>query len=504
MAIQTLNPNETLSGASLFTITGGSASVHVALADASDATYVQKTGVGVASTVVGFGTYSIGASERIRQVRLKGRLAGGTAASKANLYLGTVSTGVTSTYGASFAAVRGALTIQDVYGPWTGTAPDGNTWSQEKLDAIRAQFEEYRDTTARSFLYRLQVEVDVTTKPTVTVSSPTGTVSSTAKPDVSWAYADTDGDGQSAYQVRVFTAAQYGAGGFDPALSEAAYDSGTIYSSDVTLRIGDYLAATGVHRAYVRVAKTINGSLFFSDWSFSTFTMALTAPTVPTLSASYGSGLNRVSLTLVGANAAGYDFQLFDIQRSDDNGVTYSYIRAGEGFAVGASFTSLAYDYEAPRGVSVKYRARAVAYLASNAVASAWSSISTVAVSNDGLWWLKAVSEPALNAGAINVLEGVGLSVEEDLGVFRAIGRSEPVVVSGTIGGQDGAYTILTTTNVEWSALYPLTVWQDTVLVQDPYGNQKYVRFISRSWRQSGATSVPRREITVGYVEVGS
>lgn len=502
MATQILRPNETISGSTLYTITGGAATINAALADDLDATYVQKAGTGVASVVVGFGTYSIGAAERVRQVRLRARVAGATSASKANIYLGTTGAGVSSTYGAAFSIVRGAQALSTVIGPWAGTTPDGSPWTQAKIDALRIQFEEYKNTTDRSLLYELFVDVDITTKPTVSVSAPTGTVTTTATPDVAWTYSDTDGDGQTAYQIKVFTSAQYGAGGFDPTLSTGAFDSGTVATGDTTATLTGFLNATGAHRAYVRVAKTINGSLFYSDWAYSSFTMSLTAPTTPTLTATWDETQGRTQVVVVGAAASGYDYQVFNIERSDDGGVTWAFIRNGEGYAVGASYTSTIQDYEAPRGITVQYRARAAAYLGSNVAVSAYSSIDSEYITNDLTWWFKSVSTPALNFGGVKVLEGVGLTVEEDLGVFRTIGRSEPVVVSGTIGGQDGSYTAVANGTAEWAALYALATLQSTMLIQDPYAEQKYVRVTSRSWKQTGSTSSPRREITLGYVEV--
>jgi hypothetical protein len=369
---------------------------------------------------------------------------------------------------------------------------------------VRVQFVEYKNTSDRSTLYEVFVDIDVTTKPTVSVSGPTGTITTTAKPDVSWTYSDTDGDGQTSYQIKVFTAAQYGAGGFDPSISSASYDSGEVANSDTTATVADYLAASGAHRAYVRVGKTINGVTFWSDWAFSAFTMSLTAPTTPTLSATYDSNLNRVALSMTGSATAGSDYQAFDVERSDDGGTTYSLIRNGEGLLMGGSFTSTILDYEAPRDITARYRVRTIAYTGSNVAVSSYSSAATAAITNDGLWWVKSTDSPSLNYGGVRVLEGVGVAVEENLGVFRAIGRSEPIVVSGTIGGQDGSYTILTLGVAEWDSIYALATHQGTLLIQDPFGQQKYVRAVSRNWKQTGATTAPRREVNVGYVEVSN
>jgi hypothetical protein len=38
----------------------------------------------------------------------------------------------------------------------------------------------------------------------------------------------------------------------------------------------------------------------------------------------------------------------------------------------------------------------------------------------------------------------------------------------------------------EWDALYPVLVYQGTLLVRDPLARLKYVRFVDRNWTESG------------------
>ena len=61
MATYTLRPNANWNNASAFTISGGSGSVHAALSDNSDTTYITRTSTTVpASYEAEFGTHFIG------------------------------------------------------------------------------------------------------------------------------------------------------------------------------------------------------------------------------------------------------------------------------------------------------------------------------------------------------------------------------------------------------------------------------------------------------------
>lgn len=498
MTTSIVRPDSIVSGGSNFTATGA-ASLNAATSDDSDSSWIRKTGNGTSSTILGFGTVSLTSTQTIKQVRLRARVSTPTSSGKMNIQLGTRVSGTNYFFPAL--TVRGTSAISTKTGAWQTSAPDGGTWTQSKIDALRVQVTDYRDSSDRGYVYELFIDVDVVSQPTVTVTAPSGTISTTAKPDVTWTYSDTDGDGQTYYSLKVFTSAQYSDPAFDPVDSTAVFDSGIVASSDSTAAVGDYLI-NGAHRAYVRVAKTINGSPFWSAWAYSAFTVSLTPPSTPTVTTSYSSGSNRVTVTIDGVASGTFDYQVFTLERSDDGGTTWATVRNAAEIVPGLGFDATVYDYEAPRGITAKYRARAVGVLGENVVASDWSTVSNVSVTNDQLWWIKAVSAPTLNTGNVRILAGVGISVEEDLGVFRPIGRSKALVVSGTIYGKDGSYRIATTSDAEWSSIYALATHQGTLLVQDPYGGQKYVRAISRNWEETGAISALRRDLTLGYVEV--
>jgi hypothetical protein len=68
--------------------------------------------------------------------------------------------------------------------------------------------------------------------------------------------------------------------------------------------------------------------------------------------------------------------------------------------------------------------------------------------------------------------------------------------------GEDGAYNIKTVTETEWDNIYPLVTHQGKLLVQDPYGNQKWIRITDRKWTAESQSGNVYRDITLKYVEI--
>ena len=504
MAITTVRPNATASGSSLFTISGGSGSLHAATNDDADGTYFSKstTITGQASALLDFGTTTITSSQRVKRVRIRARASTPTSAGKINVYLGTRADN--QNYFHSALAIRGLNSTTTFVGAWQTGAPNGEDWSQTTIDGLRAKVTEYNDTGVLGSIYELYIDVDKAAQPTVTVSAPTGTITSTTAPDVTWAYADTDNETQAYYEIKVFSSAQYGAGGFSALTSTSTWESGEIASSDNTAVVGDLLLS-GTYRAYVRVAKAVNGSPFWSDFAYSQFTISVTPPTVPTLAASWDSNLGKATLTVTGSALSGsYTSQYFDVHRSDDAGSIYAGVRDGENLTPDGSYKAIAIDYEAPRGGVSWYRARAVGVNASSEeFPSAWSTVQQVLITNDETWWFKAVTSPSINLGSIRVLAELDTNIDEPNTVFRPLGATRPIVVAGPLQGEDGIYSIKTINETEWDNLYPLIEYQGTILVQDPLGNQKYIRIISRTWSaESKQDGTVYRDIDLAYVEV--
>jgi hypothetical protein len=303
MAIYTLRPNANWNNESLFTISGGSASVHAALADNSDSTYILRSSTTVpASYEAEFGTQTISASEQIVSVNLRARIAVGTAGI-AQFSLGVITdrNGRTVYYSVPITKLNTlALSTVDFALNMT-SAPNGAAWSQTLIDNLVAKFSDNGLTSVdRTNVYEMYIDVVTTARPTVTVTAPSGSITATSFPSVVWSYADADGDPQSAYEIKIFDAATYGASGFSPDTSTPVVKTGIVTSSNGGQTLEADLANTTTYRAYVRVAQLSNGNNFFSEYAYSQFSLAVDAPANPTVSAFFESDVGAVTITLFG------------------------------------------------------------------------------------------------------------------------------------------------------------------------------------------------------------
>lgn len=119
--------------------------------------------------------------------------------------------------------------------------------------------------------------------PVVTALTPSGSISS-AKPVVTWSVSYPSGAGEVSYQVRTFSAAQYGAVGFNPATSTATDDSGVVSSGSTTsYQVATSLPAGTSFRSYIQVTET--GAEPSGFIAFAGYTVTTDLPPAPTLTA---------------------------------------------------------------------------------------------------------------------------------------------------------------------------------------------------------------------------
>lgn len=151
-------------------------------------------------------------------------------------------------------------------------------------------------------------------RPSISVTAPPagGTVTTTARPTVTWTFTG-DGLSQSHFRVRVFTAAQYGAGGFNPQTSTATYDSGWTASSSLSHTLPVNLTNGTTYRAYVMAAQTLPGSLYRHETvdgttlatlgatQYRQFTISLATPPVPTAILPASGSTQTTDLPVLGA-----------------------------------------------------------------------------------------------------------------------------------------------------------------------------------------------------------
>jgi hypothetical protein len=196
-----------------------------------------------------------------------------------------------------------------------------------------------------------------------------------------------------------------------------------------------------------------------------------------------------------------YDNQIIVVERTCDCGETFDVL--GE-IPAGIPTQVAAFDdFSGIRGTANVFRARTIGFSGQAAVASPFSLDAAAFLVNDGRWWFKALDDPSLNLGGALVNGPLSVERAQDTGVFRPLGSDRPVVVTGSVYGADGQYQVTVIGEPEWVASEPLLMrYTGDVIVQNPFGETKTVRFINRNFVQDGTPERPRRVVSVSYVEV--
>lgn len=489
---QTLRPNANISGAAAYTLGGGGTTVWGNLSDNTDTLYVTRTSSGNRTVALDLGTYTIGGAEKVKRIRAAARVMFNA---KPLTYAWTVAIGANILARRQRQAKNTAATTY--YTDWVNVDLD-----QADVDALAFNFTDYA-SSAINRVYDVWVELDVIDQPTVTANAGATT---TLRPTITWTYADGDGDPQTHYQVKVFSAAQYGAGGFDPDTSTATWDSGEVSSELETVRVDVALVNGTTYKAYVKVAHDGGDEPYWSAWDDSAaWTVAITPCTTPTVSGIYDSVDGRVELTVAGAAPPGGVTQTVRVERSTDSGVTWEAVRDWAEAPFDTPYSETVYDYEAPHG-DIQYRARALGVNATDDdVSSAWSATNTETVYVEHEWWLKAITEPTLNLSGVRVLEAPTGQVTEQVSAFYPLGADKAVTVSTGLYGHEGTFNILAVDDDDTQHVAPVEALlnhQGVLQVASPFGTTRYIRVTSRSYTLLGTGDFPRVQWSVSWVEV--
>jgi hypothetical protein len=505
--IQTLRPNATAAGSSDFTNVVG-ATYHASTSDSLDTSYVYKTATGNKTITFEAGTYTLPANNKVGRWRVGVRVKFDQPDSWNYTFWMRVGTSgttrkVTATRTSKNASIATYYTAWQV--PSAAPAADGTLdWTQAEIDSIQILLKDSGNWAFGNKWYEAFVELDIIDRPTVTVNS---AATATTRPPISFNYADGNGDPQTKYEVKIFDSATYGGGGFSPDTSTPYWTSGVIEGSEPVAQPPNVGLINGTtYRAYVRVAHSASGDGdYWSAWANNTaWVVSVTAPTIPTPTFTWNTANQRVNLSLNGVAPPANTAQLFRIEKSVDGGTTWTPVRGSTAIVPDGTYDSLTYDYEAVRGITMRYRVRALgtSTLTGDDVSSAWGTTQTVVTTNDGKWWLKAVTDSAKNMGGVRVLEGPEVTIEQPSLVARPLGLSGAVVVTGAIGLDDGTYLIDSAGTTEIAALEAIIDHQGVLLVQDPFGTHKFIKIVSRTATILGTSSAPRKAWSVGYIAV--
>lgn len=262
MAFVTTRPDSTV--AAVGTLTGG-ATLHAVTNDtnpASYATYYAGQGIGKVSVAApakpaGSVTKNVRAVLDVSSISVN--------STKIDAWLEYGGQVYSAVFGATFSSTTPANLIlpYSVLGDLTG-AQLGDVvvcWQRSPSGAVTncRIIEAYFDTTFAE-------------QPSVTATAPTAAGSSSTVTGT-WTYtAGVDGGPQHWYHARVFSAAQYGAVGFNPATSTATATSGVVASAATSH--GFVGLTPGTYRFYVAGAQeVITGQGHWSAWSYTDFTV---------------------------------------------------------------------------------------------------------------------------------------------------------------------------------------------------------------------------------------
>jgi len=316
----------------------------------------------------------------------------------------------------------------------------------------------------------------VNTPPVTDVTSPTGPITDSNVPFVFFTYTDPDGIAlQDRFMAKVWKRPGGSWVGFDPDTTTLAPAWQTeLVTADTSFQILQRLDNLGVYRAYVKTAHAVsdNPAFIYGDWDFVEFTINLTQPNTPALTAIDGGPY--VGIHVTPAAPSGPSIEHFEVERSLDGGVTWAPFRYGAGglaltdaFPWNSGLPFSLQDHEVPFGIEVKYRAFGVDSTLSTKVYSAPSSVKSVRIKPQAIW-IKNPADVAMNTSFMH--EGSWVPVPRTVarGTYRPLGRKLPIVVRGQAAGQALDLQLLIETDEHHERLIDLVDADTTLYVQSP------------------------------------
>lgn len=302
----TFKPNATLQGDGSFTKTGAATS-HAATNDNSDASFIKRVSTTVFAAVnMQLDTSSAPSGKALNRFKIRlrnNRPASGLPYLQAGVYV-LQPNGATSlpTFGQFQVSGQVGAVQWDESGYFPGDAAHDFLAAAAAGNGVSGlRVWDYCQTSgARANIYEAWVEAEFIDPPTSTVSAPSGTITDTNFPTITWTFTSPESNPQASTIVKVFDSATYGAAGFNPATSTPVWETITSGSA-LSVTVDEALPATGTFRAYVLVSESTGYiTNTATAWAFSTFTMGLLTPPLPTLSAGYDEGDNQTTVVVQG------------------------------------------------------------------------------------------------------------------------------------------------------------------------------------------------------------
>ena len=530
----TIRPNGTVQAPSGGTTLVGAANAHTAWSDNTDASYVQFTTrcrIDSAKVKVSFPAPSIPAGAQIFSVGVQVRIQSVIAPAPQPVHVGwhhcTQSQNIISTilqgifellfgWTAPSNPTTATWVLQDL--PTETTDPQGNPWTVGSFNNYQQQIGRDDLNGNASRISELYVNITYSVQSSITVTAPTGSVTTTARPTLTWTYANSQNDAQQAYQWAVYTTAQAAIGGFTPFVSPSSDSSGGYVFSEILQATTNVDLINGGYVGYVQVQQAWAGLGTFTSAPASTsWTQAVAAPPpAATLTDAFWDVTNnRVQLDFLPSSSSPVT-TLFAVYVSRDLGATWGFVRNYMSVAASGMSTITAYDYEAPPNIPSQYKVLSYASSAPAVPATSFSATLSATPTRIGFWLIDPLN-PLNNTMLPVAYLGDQVTIQKSQGTFLPLAgttKVNAIVVQGVTYGRQGTFQLIYKAQ-DGAAIYTAFRQADesthVLLLQYPTGEQHYMVFgpgsvgsdTSYTWDLNPALNgVKYRKMSVSYVKV--
>jgi hypothetical protein len=320
-------------------------------------------------------------------------------------------------------------------------------------------------------------DLTVSVEPEIVVIAPSASTTTTTRPSIIWEFTDADGDAMARADVKLFSSAQYGAGGFDPATSDAL--SEWTVTDPGTFRVDiDFDLPNASYRAYVKATDTAGDS---SGWEYKAFTVTVTKPPVPTLVADTDSGTWTTTVTVTAGVGTGADFSAI-LEYSDDPDATNSdpgdegWIEIGTvAYPTSGAKVVVFEDVQAPFNLYRTYRARTVN--AELSVSSEWEDSNLVEALLVSEQWVLTPADS--NDGmAVSIIPEWSDTRDSGAVAHYPVGRSTAVVTRTIVGSKTRQLAVRTLNRDGHDLLDGMLTAGTTLLLRSPYRHAEFVSVV--------------------------
>lgn len=189
-----------------------------------------------------------------------------------------------------------------------------------------------------------------------------------------------------------------------------------------------------------------------------------------------------------------------ELQRSDDDGTTWTTIGNHLQSALFDLQNYTFYDYTAVPNYAIQYRVRAVAISETGTILySAWATVTVTLTSSS--WWLKDPSDSALNI-SLEAISHRRLE-NEDQARYEPLSRPNKIVLTGELRGVDHDMEVEFYSKAELDAFRALRATQHVLLLQSGWtAEQWYVRIGNDVTVEGFNTTPPTWNVKLEFTEV--